>query len=85
MGLVGATEPIRRNLDPTATSQETMGYIASAGLFGGALTGLLGRAGKERSALGNAVTKTIKDKGGINKITEKYFKAHHKTEGRERF
>jgi len=85
MGLVGATEPIRRNLDPTATSQETIGYIASAGLFGGALTGLLGRAGKERSALGNAVTKTIKDKGGINKITEKYFKAHHKTEGRKDF
>ena len=85
MGLVGATEPIRRNLDPTATSQETIGYIASAGLFGGALTGLLGRTGKERSALGNAVSKTIKDKGGINKITEKYFKAHHKTEGRKDF
>ena len=85
MGLVGATEPIRRNLDPTATSQETIGYIASAGLFGGALTGLLGRAGKERSTLGNAVTKSIKDKGGINKITEKYFKAHHKTEGRKDF
>ena len=35
MGLVGATEPIRRKLDPTATNQETIGYIASAGIFGG--------------------------------------------------
>ena len=85
MGLVGATEPIRRNLDPTSTSQETIGYIASAGIFGGALTGLLGRTGKERSALGSAINKNLKSKGGINKITEKYFKAHHVTEGKKDF
>tara|TARA_R100001591_G_scaffold32234_3_gene43075 strand:+ start:212 stop:4015 length:3804 start_codon:yes stop_codon:yes gene_type:complete len=85
MGLVGATEPIRRKLDPTATNQETIGYIASAGLFGGALTGLLGRAGRERSTLGKAINKTLKDKGGINKVTSKYFEAHHKTEGRKDF
>ena len=72
-GLVGATEPIRRANDPTASNQETAMYIGGAFLLGGLFSG----------ALGKTVTrKTITEKGGINKISDNYFESHAKTEGR---
>ena len=72
-GLVGATEPIRRANDPTASNQETAMYIGGAFLLGGLFSG----------ALGKTVTrKTITEKGGVNKISDNYFESHAKTEGR---
>jgi len=72
-GLVGATEPIRRKLDLTSTSQETGMYIGGAFLLGGILSGAFGR---------RIAQDTIKGKGGIKKMQENYFKAWSKTEGR---
>ena len=75
-GLVAATEPVRRSLDLTATREETMGYIAAATFFGGLFVGGI-------SAFSKGMHKhTIKPTGGINKMAEKYWKAHYKTEGR---
>lgn len=82
---VGLTEPIRRNLDPTSTNAETIGYMASAFALGGTLTGVFGRAGKEKSTFGNAIAKTINEKGGVNKITENYFKSFWTSEGKKDF
>jgi len=75
-GLVAATEPVRRGLDLTATREETMGYIGAAAFFGGLFVGGV-------SMFSKGIQKhTIKPKGGINKMAEKYFKAHYKTEGK---
>jgi hypothetical protein len=75
-GLVAATEPVRRGLDLTATREETMGYIGAAAFFGGLFVGGV-------SMFSKGIQKhTIKPTGGVNKMAEKYFKAHYKTEGK---
>jgi len=75
-GLVAGTEPVRRSLDLTSTREETMGYIAAAAFFGGLFVGGI-------SAFSKGMHKhTIKPTGGINKMAEKYWKAHYKTEGK---
>jgi len=74
--LVAGTEPVRRSLDLTATREETMGYIAAAAFFGGLFVGGI-------SAFSKGMQKhTIKPTGGINKMAEKYWRAHYKTEGK---
>ena len=42
-GLVGATEPIRRSIDPTSTGAETAAYVGGAFALGGLFTGILGK------------------------------------------
>ena len=76
-GLVGATEPIRRGLDPTASNAETAMYLGSAFFLGGTLTGIFGRGYSKKIA-----NETISSKGGVNQMSENYFKAFSKTEGR---
>ena len=78
-GLVGVTEPIRRNLDPTSTNQETMMYLGGSFLLGGLLTGFLGRSGAK------IASETVAKKGGVKGIGEKYMKAHASTDGRKDF
>ena len=78
-GLVGATEPIRRSLDPTSTGAETAGYIGGSFLLGGLLTGFLGRSGAK------IASETVAKKGGVKGIGEKYMKAHASTDGRKDF
>ena len=73
-GLVGATEPIRRTLDPTSTGAETAGYIGGSFLLGGLFTGAFGK---------KIASETITKKGGVKKLSDNYFKAFHKTEGRK--
>jgi len=75
-GLVGATEPIRRSIDPTSTGAETAGYVGGAFALGGLFTGIFGR---------KIINETITKKGGSKKIINNYLKAHHTTEGRTDF
>ena len=75
-GLVGATEPIRRSLDPTSTNQETAMYVAGSFILGGLLSGTFGK---------RVASETIGKKGGVNEISKNYFKAFNKTEGRKDF
>ena len=75
-GLVGATEPIRRSLDPTSTGAETAGYIGGSFLLGGLFTGVFGK---------RIASETITKKGGVKKLSDNYFKAFHKTEGRKEY
>ena len=57
-GLVGATEPIRRSIDPTSTGAETAAYVGGAFALGGLFTGILGK---------RIVNETITKKGGVKK------------------
>jgi len=75
-GLVGATEPIRRSLDPTSTNQETAMYIGGSFILGGLLSGTFGK---------RIASETIGKKGGVNGLSKNYFKAFNKTEGRKDF
>jgi len=75
-GLVGATEPVRRLLDPTSTNEETAAYIGGSFFLGGMLSGIFGR---------RIASQTIKKKGGVNGLAKGFFEAHHKTEGKPNF
>jgi len=80
-GTVALTEPIRRELDPTATDLESALYIGGSFMLGGALTGAFGRS-TPKSIIAK---ETLGNKGGIKKIEENYFVAHSETEGRVNF
>ena len=72
-GLVGATEPIRRTLDPTSTNEETAAYIAGSFFLGGLLSGTFGK---------RIARETIKNKGGVNGLAKSFFHANNKVEGK---
>ena len=72
-GLVGATEPIRRTLDPTSTNEETAAYIAGSFFLGGLLSGTFGK---------RIARETIKNKGGVNGLAKCFFHANNKVEGK---
>jgi hypothetical protein len=71
---VGATEPIRHAYDPTATFEETAGYVGFGMLAGGLLSGVFG---KKLQLNGKPATKQT--------IMENASKAFHKSEGRVDF
>lgn len=71
--LVGATEPIRRSYDPTSTNEETMMYVGTAFILGGALSGALGSR--------TIAKETIEAKGGVDTLSNSVNKAHMRTEG----
>jgi len=75
-GLVGATEPIRRSLDPTSSNIETAGYLGGSFLLGGLFTGAFGK---------RIASETIQKKGGVKELSNKYFTSFHKTEGRKTY
>jgi hypothetical protein len=76
-GTVAAFEPARRTMDPTSSDLESIYHVGSGFLLGGTLTGIFGKKVKPI-----IVNETIKKKGGVSKIEEKYHEAHSKTEGR---
>ena len=78
-GLVGATEPIRRSLDPTATNAETGMYLGGSFVLGGLFTGFLGKSGSK------IAKETIAKKGGTKKIGERVFESHAFNDGRKDF
>ena len=78
-GLVGATEPIRRSLDPTSSNAETGMYLGGSFILGGLFTGFLGKSGAK------IARETIGKKGGTKKIGEKVFEAHAFNDGRKDF
>ena len=88
--LVGATEPIRRSYDPLATDEQTIAYVGTAFILGGAFSGILAptvRSGKgnlrSTGGLDPAVSKkTIHDKGGVKKLEENAHEAQYITEGK---
>lgn len=71
---VGATEPIRHAYDPTATFEETAGYVGFGMLAGGLLSGVFG---KKLQLNGKPATK--------QEILENASKTFHKSEGRVDF
>ena len=74
--LVGATEPIRRSYDPTSTNEETMMYVGTSFILGGALSSVFGpRASQE------IINKTINSKGGKDQIVNNVNSSHNLTEG----
>ncbi len=78
---VGATEPIRRHFDPTATDDETIMYVGSSFLFGGLFNGFLGRRGLEKSIK----KEIVDDKGGENGIINNIAKGTKETNGEKIF
>ena len=68
---VGATEPIRHAYDPTATLEETAGYVGFGMLAGGLLSGVFG---KKLQINGKPASK--------QNILENASKAFHNSEGR---
>ena len=73
--LVGATEPIRRAYDPTATNEETIAYIGSAFFLGGLLSGAFARRTP-------AISKATKMDDGGKKIMDNVFESMSETEGK---
>ena len=73
--LVGATEPIRRAYDPTATNEETIAYIGSAFFLGGLLSGAFARRTP-------AISKSTKMDDGGKKIMDNVFESMSETEGK---
>jgi hypothetical protein len=73
-GLIAATEPIRRNYDPTSSDFESAMYIGGGFFFGGLFSGILGKA--RQGGL------DIKSKSQLNpqKLSEGLFSAFHNTE-----
>lgn len=78
---VGATEPIRRMYDPTATDDETIMYVGSAFVFGGLFNGILGKRGLEKSVK----KEVIDNKGGENGIINNVAKGTKETNGEKHF
>lgn len=85
---VGATEPIRQTLDPTATFTEGVAMISTSMLAGGFIGGFLGnvsggvRANPANTKMNNDLNTALYAKQGTFKQNiENYFKAHLKTEG----
>ena len=88
---VGATEPIRQAIDPTATLEEGVAMIGASALAGGFIGGFLGRNTLARpndfpkdKIFNDAVHKTVKKKTGgtMAQNIQKFFRAHTEAEGK---
>ena len=73
-GLIAATEPIRRNYDPTSTDFESAMYIGGGFFFGGLFSGILGKSGTR------GLDAESRYKINPKKLGENYYSAFHNTE-----